>query len=173
MDKAIKIFRNPLFMIITGAVFGILAKYGDIAYANSIFSFFGLLTSGFAIWLVIGTAIIYISSSRKQLSVLLSSFMLPMLLAYYIFSVLAVKYFNIKIALFWCAAFACSLAIGNIIFPKRHTRLFVALFILASAAFVTADAIMINGVNLLLILCESALCIAAAILISRKIKSQS
>lgn len=96
MDKAIKIFRNPLFMIIAGAVFGILAKYGDIAYANSIFSFFGLLTSGFAIWLVIGTAIIYISSSRKQLSVLLSSFMLPMLLAYYIFSVLAVKYFNIK-----------------------------------------------------------------------------
>lgn len=176
MDKAIKIFRNPLFMIIAGAVFGILAKYGDIAYANSIFSFFGLLTSGFAIWLVIGTAIIYISSissSRKQLSVLLSSFMLPMLLAYYIFSVLAVKYFNIKIALFWCAAFACSLAIGNIIFPKRHTRLFMALFILASAAFVTADAIMINGVNLLLILCESALCIAAAILISRKIKSQS
>ena len=133
MDKAIKIFRNPLFMIIAGAVFGILAKYGDIAYANSIFSFFGLLTSGFAIWLVIGTAI----------------------------------------ALVWCAAFACSLAIGNIIFPKRHTRLFVALFILASAAFVTADAIMINGVNLLLILCESALCIAAAILISRKIKSQS
>ena len=65
--------------------------------------------------------------------------MLPMLLAYYIFSVLAVKYFNIKIALFWCAAFACSLAIGNIIFPKRHTRLFMALFILASAAFVTAD----------------------------------
>ena len=37
MDKAIKIFRNPLFMIIAGAVFGILAKYGDIAYANSIF----------------------------------------------------------------------------------------------------------------------------------------
>ena len=89
------------------------------------------------------------------------------------FSVLAVKYFNIKIALFWCAAFACSLAIGNIIFPKRHTRLFVALFIIASAAFITADAIMINGVNILLILCESALCIAAAILISRKIKSQS
>ncbi len=49
MDKAIKIFRNPLFMIIAGAVFGILAKYGGIAYANSIFSFFGLLTSGFAI----------------------------------------------------------------------------------------------------------------------------
>ena len=96
-----------------------------------------------------------------------------MLLAYYIFSVLAAKYFNIKIALFWCAAFACSLAIGNIIFPKRHTRLFVTLFILASAAFVTADAIMINGVNLLLILCESALCIAEAILISRKIKSKS
>ena len=67
MDKAIKIFRNPLFMIIAGAVFGILAKYGDIAYANSIFSFFGLLTSGFAIWLVIGTAIIYISNSRNLL----------------------------------------------------------------------------------------------------------
>ena len=69
----------------------------------------------------------------------MSSFMLPMLLAYYIFSVLAVKYFNIKIALFWCAAFACSLAIGNIIFPKRHTRLFVALFIIASAAFITRE----------------------------------
>lgn len=173
MDRAKKVFRNPLFMIAAGAAFGILAKYGDIAYASSIFSYFGLLTSGFAIWLVIGTAIIYISNSRKQLSVLLSSFMLPMLLAYYLFSVLVVKYFNIKIALFWCAAFACSLAIGNIIFPKRHTRLFVTLFILASAAFATADAIIINGVNILLILCESALCIAAAILISRKIKSQS
>ena len=173
MDRAKKVFRNPLFMIAAGAAFGILAKYGDIAYASSIFSYFGLLTSGFAIWLVIGTAIIYISNSRKRLSVLLSSFMLPMLLAYYLFSVLVVKYFNIKIALFWCAAFACSLIIGNIIFPKRHTRLFVTLFILASAAFVTADAIMINGVNILLILCESALCIIVTILISRKIKRKS
>lgn len=173
MDRAKKVFRNPLFMIAAGAIFGILAKYGDIAYASSIFSYFGLLTSGFSIWLVIGTAIIYISGSRKQLSVLLSSFMLPMLLAYYLFSVLVVKYFNIKIALFWCAAFACSLAIGNIIFPKRHTRLFVTLFILASAAFVTADAIIINGVNILLILCESALCTIATILISRKIKRKS
>lgn len=160
-------------MIAAGAAFGILAKYGDIAYASSIFSYFGLLTSGFAIWLVIGTAIIYISNSRKRLSVLLSSFMLPMLLAYYLFSVLVAKYFNIKIALFWCAAFAGSLIIGNIIFPKRHTRLFVTLFILASAAFVTADAIIINGVNILLILCESALCIIATILISRKIKRKS
>jgi len=173
MDKAKKVFRNPLFMIAAGAAFGILAKYGDIAYASSIFSYFGLLTSGFAIWLVIGTAIIYISSSRKQLSVLLSSFMLPMLLTYYLFSVFVVKYFNIKIALFWCAAFAGSLIIGNIIFPKRHTRLFVALFIIASAAFVTADAIMINGVNILLILCESALCTITTILISRKIKRKS
>ncbi len=46
MDKAKKVFRNPLFMIAAGAVFGILAKYGDTAYANSIFSYFGLLTSG-------------------------------------------------------------------------------------------------------------------------------
>ena len=91
MDRAKKVFRNPLFMIAAGAAFGILAKYGDIAYASSIFSYFGLLTSGFAIWLVIGTAIIYISNSRKRLSVLLSSFMLPMLLAYYLFSVLVVK----------------------------------------------------------------------------------
>lgn len=173
MDRAKKVFRNPLFMIAAGAVFGILAKYGDIAYANSIFSYFGLLTSGFAIWLVIGTAIIYISNSRKRLSVLLSSFMLPMLLAYYLFSVLVVKYFNIKIALFWCAAFACSLIIGNIIFPKRHTKLFEALFIIASVVFIILDAIIINGVNILLILCESALCIIATILISRKIKRKS
>ena len=166
-------------MIAAGSAFGILAKYGDIAYASSIFSYFGLLTSGFAIWLVIGTAIIYISNSRKRLSVLLSSFMLPMLLAYYLFSVLVVKYFNIKIALFWCAAFACSLIIGNIIFPKRHTKLFEALFIIASVVFITSvvfiilDAIIINGVNILLILCESALCIIATILISRKIKRKS
>ena len=173
MDKAKKVFRNPLFMTAAGTGFGILAKYGDIAYANSIFSYFGLLTSGFAIWLVIGTAIIYISNSRKQLSVLLSSFMLPMLLAYYLFSVLFVKYFNMKIALFWCAAFAGSLIIGNIIFPKRYTKLFKALFIIASIVFIILDAIMINGVNIMLILCESALCIAAAISISRKIRRKS
>ena len=99
--------------------------------------------------------------------------MLPMLLAYYIFSVLVVKYFNIKIALFWCAAFAGSLIIGNIIFPKRYTKLFEALFIIASVVFIILDAIIINGVNILLILCESALCIIAIILISRKIKRKS
>ena len=99
--------------------------------------------------------------------------MLPMLLAYYLFSVLVVKYFNIKIALFWCAAFACSLIIGNIIFPKRYTKLFEALFIIASVVFIILDAIIINEVNILLILCESALCIIVTILISRKIKRKS
>ena len=135
---------------------------------------FSLLTSGFAIWLVIGTAIIYISNSRKRLSVLLSSFIFDKSCWHIIFfPFLFVKYFNIKIALFWCAAFAGSLIIGNIIFPKRYTKLFEALFIIASVIFIILDAIIINGVNILLILCESALCIITTILISRKIKHKS
>jgi len=150
---------KQVFMIIMGIIIGILSKYGDIAYANTIFSTFGLISSGLLIWLVICVMIMYKSKNKKDLTILLISFMLPMLLSYYLYSIIIVKYFYFKIFVFWIIMFVVSLILENILFSIRDRKIFKFLFVIVSIIMIIFDAFKINGFEIGVMFTEAILVI--------------
>ena len=96
--------------------------------------------------------------------------MISMLVAYYIFSAVVVKYFFRKIVIFWIIMFIGSLILGNLIYSKKNTNLFRILFILVSIVFLVYDAIEINGINLRAIGPELLMVIIDLIVINKSIK---
>ncbi|MCH5314859.1 MAG: hypothetical protein J1E81_03015 [Eubacterium sp.] len=162
-------FTNPVVLILLGIVLGVSSKYGDIAYANSFFSYFGLLTSGLLFWLVLCTVIIYATDSKKQAIIKIVCLMLPMLVAYYLYSYFIVKYLSIKVALFWSAMLIVSLLITNFIWQIRFQKAFRTLFIIASVLAIVYDAIIINGVQFAIIIPEIIFAVAELIYINKSI----
>ena len=86
--------------LISGIVIGILSKWGDVVPVGNIINYFGLISSGIVLWLVIGTILIIKSKTRKEFNIIYLSFMISMLLSYYLFSALVVKYLVPKIIFF-------------------------------------------------------------------------
>lgn len=120
-----------IFLIIIGAVIGVLSKWGDVIAGMNFLHYFGLISSGIVLWLVIGILLLVKSETRKEFNILYFSFMTSMLISYYLFSALIVKYIYIKIIIFWIIMLMCSIILGNIIFNKRHTKLIRNLYIIA------------------------------------------
>ncbi len=137
-----------IFLIIIGAVIGVLSKWGDVIAGMNFLHYFGLISSGIVLWLVIGILLLVKSETRKEFNILYFSFMTSMLISYYLFSALIVKYIYIKIIIFWIIMLMCSIILGNIIFNKRHTKLIRNLYIIASMILIIYDAIIINGIQM-------------------------
>ena len=94
-----------IFLIIIGAVIGVLSKWGDVIAGMNFLHYFGLISSGIVLWLVIGILLLVKSETRKEFNILYFSFMTSMLISYYLFSALIVKYIYIKIILIFCSIF--------------------------------------------------------------------
>lgn len=101
--------------------------------------YFGLVSSGLVLWLIIGILLLVKSENRKEFNILYFTFMISMLIAYYLFSELIVKYLYIKIILFWIIMLMCSIILGNIIFNKRHTKLIRNLYIIISIILIIKE----------------------------------
>ena len=160
-----------IFLIIIGAVIGVLSKWGEIAGMNFL-HYFGLISSGIVLWLVIGILLLVKSETRKEFNILYFSFMTSMLISYYLFSALIVKYIYIKIIIFWIIMLMCSIILGNIIFNKRHTKLIRNLYIIASMILIIYDAIIINGIQMEIVIIEMMLSLITLTLINKEIKKQ-
>ena len=115
---------KSILAVILGLVIGIFSKWGDVMSGDNVISYFGLISTGLVIWLAIGTLLILKSKNRKEFSIIYSLFMISMLISYYLFSATVVKYLYTRIIIFWIVIFIVALILGNIIFSKRHTRLF-------------------------------------------------
>lgn len=165
-----KTFFKAILAMLFGIVIGIFSKWGDVIPGDNIIKYFGWISSGIIIWLVIGSILIIKAQDRKEFCILYSLFMISMLAAYYVFSKTVVNYLNSRIIMFWVAVFVGSLIIGTIIFGKRHTKLFRYLFILAATFFVVFDAIKINGIAIEAVIPEVLLSIICVILINKNIK---
>ena len=134
--------------------------------------YFGLISSGIVLWLVIGILLLVKSETRKEFNILYFSFMTSMLISYYLFSALIVKYIYIKIIIFWIIMLMCSIILGNIIFNKRHTKLIRNLYIIASMILIIYDAIIINGIQMEIVIIEMMLSLITLTLINKEIKKQ-
>lgn len=161
-----------IFLIIIGAVIGVLSKWGDVIAGMNFLHYFGLISSGIVLWLVIGILLLLKSETRKEFNILYFSFMTSMLISYYLFSALIVKYIYIKIIIFWIIMLMCSIILGNIIFNKRHTKLIRNLYIIASMILIIYDAIIINGIQMEIVIIEMMLSLITLTLINKEIKKQ-
>lgn len=161
-----------IFLIIIGAVIGVLSKRGDVIAGMNFLHYFGLISSGIVLWLVIGILLLVKSETRKEFNILYFSFMTSMLISYYLFSALIVKYIYIKIIIFWIIMLMCSIILGNIIFNKRHTKLIRNLYIIASMILIIYDAIIINGIQMEIVIIEMMLSLITLTLINKEIKKQ-
>lgn len=155
-----RIITKPIVLASLGFILGILSKYGDIAYSNSIFSYFGLLSSGLLIWLLFCTVIICIADNKKHAMKLITCLMLPMLISYYLYSYFIVEYLSLRVTLFWFAMLIASLVITKFVFDIRNKLCFRVLFIISSFLTIVYDAIYINGVNFLIIVAEIIMSLA-------------
>lgn len=161
-----------IFLIIIGAVIGVLSKWGDVIAGMNFLHYFGLISSGIVLWLVIGILLLVKSETRKEFNILYFSFMTSMLISYYLFSALIVKYIYIKIIIFWIIMLMCQIILGNIIFNKRHTKLIRNLYIIASMILIIYDAIIINGIQMEIVIIEMMLSLITLTLINKEIKKQ-
>ena len=161
-----------IFLIIIGAVIGVLSKWGDVIAGMNFLHYFGLISSGIVLWLVIGILLLVKSETRKEFNILYFSFMTSMLISYYLFSALIVKYIYIKIIIFWIIMLMCSIILGNNIFNKRHTKLIRNLYIIASMILIIYDAIIINGIQMEIVIIEMMLSLITLTLINKEIKKQ-
>ena len=161
-----------IFLIIIGAVIGVLSKWGDVIAGMNFLHYFGLISSGIVLWLVIGILLLVKSETRKEFNILYFSFMTSMPISYYLFSALIVKYIYIKIIIFWIIMLMCSIILGNIIFNKRHTKLIRNLYIIASMILIIYDAIIINGIQMEIVIIEMMLSLITLTLINKEIKKQ-
>ena len=159
-----------IFLISIGAVIGVLSKWGDVIAGMNFLHYFGLISSGIVLWLVIGILLLLKSETRKEFNILYFSFMTSMLISYYLFSALIVKYIYIKIIIFWIIMLMCSIILGNIIFNKRHTKLIRNLYIIASMILIIYDAIIINGIQMEIVIIEMMLSLITLTLINKEIK---
>ena len=161
-----------IFLIIIGAVIGVLSKWGDVIAGMNFLHYFGLISSGIVLLLVIGILLFVKSETRNEFNILYFSFMTSMLISYYLFSALIVKYIYIKIIIFWIIMLMCSIILGNIIFNKRHTKLIRNLYIIASMILIIYDAIIINGIQMEIVIIEMMLSLITLTLINKEIKKQ-
>lgn len=164
-----KIAVNPLIFMLLGVLLGIASKYGDLAYANSFFSWFGLLSSGLLFWLVLYTVILYLSESRTQAMQLITSLMLPMLLSYYVYSYWFADYLSMKVVRFWMVMCAASLLLACCVFGLRYRKGFRILFVIASLLAIGYDAIAVNGVDFAVMIPEILLSVLLLRFLNRTI----
>lgn len=167
-----KIPLHPVFLILLGVILGVSSKYGDMAYANTFFSYFGLLSSGILLWLVLCTLILLFADKKKKAIISIVSLMLPMLISYYLFSYFVVKYLSLKVVIFWAVMLVLSLLLTGVIWKIRFCNKFRWLFIMASLLSVTYDAFYVNGFEFLVMIPEIVFAVAVLLIINRSVKKQ-
>lgn len=160
---------KSVLAVVFGIVIGVFSKWGDVIPGDNLIKYFGWISTGVIIWLVIGSFLIIKTKNRKEFSIVYSLFMISMLISYYIFSLFVVKYLAQRIVMFWIIMFIGSLILGNIIYGKKNTNLFRILFVLASIIFLIYDAIEINGINLKAVIPELLMVIYDLVIISKGI----
>lgn len=160
-----KIIKSSIALML-GVLMGFLSKSCDVS-SITIFYYFGIMTSGVLIWLVLGTFILIKSNNRSEFNFLYLLFMVGMMVSYYLYSLFVVKYINNKVILFWIIMLLISLIIGNIFYVKRNTNLFKLMYCFGAIIFIVFDAFFINGFLFSVIIPEIILAICMFLILRK------
>lgn len=143
-----------LLYFILGIILGILSKYGDVAYSNSIFYYFGLVSSGLMLWLFIYVFIIIRSKCKRNCLINIFILMLSMFISYYLFSYFYVHYIYKRIILFWIGILLISIFGVSFVYNIRYSKLFRFGYVILSIICIIIDALYVNGVSIFIVLIE-------------------
>ena len=130
-------------LIALGIVFGILSKAGDVAVQGNIFGgilyAFGSITSGFFIWVVMCTGIAILSETKRLSAVNILTFLITMLLAYYLYSHFVVNYLALSVVKFWILMLIPAAALGYITWSIKTNRILKYIVIIAGTFVMIFD----------------------------------
>jgi len=122
--------KNGIFtfgVMALGMAFGILSKLGDVAVQGNVLGdtlrAFGYISSGFFIWVVICTGICVLSKTRLWTAINIATFLIAMLLAYYLYSYFVVDYLALRIVKFWVILLIPSAVLGCMIWDIQTNKI--------------------------------------------------
>ena len=112
----------------------------------------GYITSGFFIWVVICTGIAFLSKTKLLSAVNILTFLVAMLLSYYLYSYFVVNYLVMRIVKFWVIMLIPSAVLGYIIWNIRTSRILRYMMIAAGTLIMIFDMIVQGLVPIALLL---------------------
>ena len=136
-------------VVIFGIAFGVLAKAGDVAVQGSIFGdllyAFGVVSTGFFVWVAACTAIAVLSENRIWAGVNVLIFLTAMIIAYYLYSYFVVGYLVWRVVKFWLIMLIPSAILGSIVWNVRTSRVLKYTVIALGTAVMIFDMFIIQG----------------------------
>lgn len=168
-----KRIRNSIIVVIIGIALGVLSKLGDVSTQGTLignigFSF-GLVSSGFTIWIFMCLLISNKSSDRKNAIINVILFLLSMLISYYIYSKFIVDYLSLRIVKFWLLMLIPSAIASYLVFDiKNKNNIFKAFALIVSVVLSVYGIIFIEGIDFYSLIFEIVLLICIFIIIFKK-----
>lgn len=153
MKRVWKEIFFDLFLVCCGALLGILSKAGDIAVTGSslignLFYGFGLVSSGFFIWLVAGYAIASMSENAWFAAMHIFLFFLPMLTSYYLYSYFVVHYLSRRVLRWWIASLLPVSVLGFLVKRIPKTPVVKGIYLFAGVCCFLYDIFVIQSLFL-------------------------
>ena len=136
-------------LIALGIVLGILSKAADVAIQGNIFGnmfySFGLVSSGFFIWVVICTIISILSKNKIWAMVNVFCFLAAMISAYYLYSYFVVNYLVLSVVKFWLIMLIPSVILSLVVWNAKISRVLKYIVIAAGAVIMIFDMFVFQG----------------------------
>jgi len=138
-----------LCIIALGIVFGVLSKAADVAVQGNIlgniFFYFGLISSGFFIWVVICTIISILSKNKIWAMVNVFFFLAAMILVYYLYSYFIVNYLVLSVIKFWIIMLVPSTILSFVVWNIKISRVLKYTVIAIGAVIMVFDMFVFQG----------------------------
>jgi len=136
-------------LIVLGIGVGFLAKAGDVApqgnlVGNTLWSF-GVVSTGFFIWVVICTVIAILSHDKIWSAVNIFLFLAAMIFAYYLYSHFIVGYLVWRVVKFWLVMLIPSMILGFIVWHIKTIRILKYIVIALGTVIMIFDMLVLQG----------------------------
>jgi len=115
-------------LIIMGAVFGALAKAGDVAIQGTFWGYtlysFGIVSTEIFVWVAMCTIIAVSSDNKIWAAVNVFIFLVAMILSYYSYSYFVVGYFVSRVVRYWLIMLIPATVAGFIVWHIKINQVF-------------------------------------------------
>ena len=160
MKKETKI---TIFCIIFGLIIGIISKYSNEVFGNSIYDqiFHSLdtITAGLFIWMVICYCIAT-SSKNKWYAVLnVSLFLIFMMISYYSYCLIVLDYFPDKKIIFWSLMLIPCAFLAYLVKIIKPTKIIKIFYLILGIIIIIIDCLWLHGLTPLTIIFDILLLI--------------
>ena len=143
--------KLTIFSILFGFIIGIISKYSNEVFGNSIydqiFHSIDTITAGLFIWMVICYCIA-VSSKNKWYSVLnVSLFLIFMMISYYSYCLFVLDYFPDKKIIFWSIMLVPCAILAYLVKVINPTKIVKLIYFILGIIIIIIDSIWLHGLT--------------------------